>query len=149
MAVVRKLLDAKNPPENACLILPRFLVNRLIGEPKQTGLSVLYGPFFQFTKICRLQPTDFRPIPSVDSDLIKISKRASPLISWKERSSYTHFIKAGFLHGDAVDRNLQKLYPKETIKAVFSKHGIGRDTLPNRLSLVLWLRLYQALGTQA
>ena len=77
-AIVRKLLDAPHPPEDAWLIMEKGAANRFAGQPRHNAFSLGFKPFFDMRVVYHFQREDFHPKPSVDIVLLHIHKRSTP-----------------------------------------------------------------------
>lgn len=86
--IVQKLLRSSNPPQDSYLIIQKEAAEKLIGG---SLVSVLYQPFFAFSIQHQFKRTDFAPVPSVDSVLLRIQKRGYPLVEDKYKETYEDF----------------------------------------------------------
>lgn len=91
--IVRRLLDAKCPPEESYLIVQKEAAEKLTGE---SLISVLYHPWFEFSIIHHFRRDDFAPRPGVDVVLLKIVKRINPLISDSQKREFQDFVSYVF-----------------------------------------------------
>ena len=87
--IIRKLLQAANPPETANLIVQKEAANKYLTP---NLISVLFYPWFEFSFSRKFRREDFRPIPKVDIVLLQIKKRAIPLINSSNRKTYEDFV---------------------------------------------------------
>ena len=143
-AVVRKLVYAIHPPDEAYLIVQKEAAGKFIGVPATTQFSVLVKPWFRL-KITRFfKRTDFSPVPSVDAVMLHTEKRTHPLVSPAGTSLYESFIKRGF---GAWRKNLKSNY-----KNVFSHRQWKRlssdlefpiHAQPSELGFSQWIGLFE------
>ena len=96
--IVRKLVDAPNPPEDAWLVVQREPAWRLCGRPytPETLWSLRLKPQWHIEIIDRLQRNDFDPPPKVDSVLLWMSRRGRPLLSRKETRRHDEILSSVF-----------------------------------------------------
>jgi len=58
-AIIAKLTESANPPENATLVLQREAADRFVGQPHQTLIALLLRPWFELSIADRLRQADF------------------------------------------------------------------------------------------
>lgn len=105
-ALVRKLNAAKNPPMEAWLVLEKGAAKRFMGLPRESAASLLLKPFYNLEIQYYFSRQDFHPMPSVDTVLLHLTRKAQPDISRGEESRYASFIRASLQYG--VQRNLTR-----------------------------------------
>jgi 16S rRNA A1518/A1519 N6-dimethyltransferase RsmA/KsgA/DIM1 with predicted DNA glycosylase/AP lyase activity len=143
--ILRKILYERSNLNEAYLILQKEAAKKYSGCPRETLLSLLAKPFFEFQMLSDLRRTDFWPIPNVDSVLLSIKRRTRPLIEPQDLAPYRDFVQYGF--------GRWKPNLKLAFKHVFTyqqwKH-LARDlafplnATPTELSFHQWLDLYRA-----
>lgn len=93
--IIRKLLDAPNPPEEIYLVLRKEHALRWSGyQPSMFAMK--YGPWFTFKIVHQFKGTDFSPPTKVKAVLLHMSKRKQPLVTWADKDRYQNVIEAGF-----------------------------------------------------
>ena len=142
--IIRKLIDAKNPPEDCYLVVMKELACRLSAPYKENLFSLIHKPWFEFSISHRFQRTDFTPIPSVDAVIMRFAKRKEPLLPWRQRTQYQRFVAAGFGQGLPVVKNLQGVYGNSFTTRIFQKLHIDKRAKPGTLSLHQWISLYRS-----
>jgi len=95
-AIVRKILYSFPQPSEAYLVMQKEAAEKFSGSPKGTQFSILAKPIWKLQIINELRRTDFEPMPDVDSVLLHIKKRCSPLIQEKDTTLYRRFVRYGF-----------------------------------------------------
>ena len=92
--ILKKLLDSKNPPLNAYLILQKEAALRFLGSDyvsnKESLFSLRYKPFFTGKIIKIFNKNDFSPRPNVDVVMLHIKKLNEPIIT--DKDIYLDFI---------------------------------------------------------
>ena len=143
-AIIRNLLYASNPPDEAYLIVQREAAEKFIGIPKTSLFSVLIKPWFRLKIIRSFRRTDFSPVPNVDVVMLYIEKRNPSLVSAIDASMYEKFIKCGF---GTWRKNLKSNY-----KHIFTHRQwkrLSRDlefpihACPSDLRFNQWLGLFE------
>ncbi len=96
--IVRKLVDAPMPPEDAWLVMQREPAWRLCGNPytPESRLSLRLKPKWHIEIIDRLQPSDFDPPPKVESVLLWMRRRDRELMSAQETMLYEEILSSVF-----------------------------------------------------
>jgi 23S rRNA (adenine-N6)-dimethyltransferase len=142
--IVRKILYTTPVPNEAYLIMQKEAAKKFSGSPKETQFSVLAKPLFDIQIVRELRRTDFEPVPNVDSVLLRVKKRASPLVRKEDVFLYRRFVCYGF---GTWKNNLKLIF-----KPVFSHHQWKRlskdlhfplDVIPSKLTLEQWLGLFE------
>ena len=140
--IIRKLIDAKNPPEDTYLVIRTKLAYRLSGHHKENQFSVLHKPWFDFSIFHHFRQTDFIPATKVKSAVLRFKKREVPLIPWKELGNYRNFIQVGFGQGMSVAHNIRKrLGYKKSMRILYNAR-IDNKAKPGYLNLEQWIGLY-------
>lgn len=133
--IIRKITENSHPPEVAYLIVQKQLANKLI--PDNDGftsqLGAIIGPEFNVTIKRNLLRTDFYPRPNVDTSLIEIKKRQSPLINKKDIKNYKKFICDCFNNIEHFNKVASKISGFEKIKK------------PSQMKLRHWINLFNLI----
>lgn len=132
-SIVRKLTEAPNPPKSMYLIVQKQFARKLVpGQDHFTSqLSAEIGMYFTVKIRKPLRKTDFTPPPAVDTVLLEIKPRETPLLAREELNSYRAFIQKAF----ASQPYFQQL-PRTHV-------GISPELRPSQLSLEQWSMLYK------
>jgi 23S rRNA (adenine-N6)-dimethyltransferase len=134
-AIIKKLTFGRNPPEDSYLIVQKEAAAKFAGKPqdsKNSQISVLLYPWFEFKVVYKFKPTDFFPKPSVEIILLEIKKRDNPLIDNKNKESYEDFITYAF--------NQPKPNVAKSLERIIT---INPTTLkPSELEFDNWLALF-------
>lgn len=142
--IVRKLLDAPNPPEDSYLVVRQSLAERLSGLPHQNQFSLRHQPWFDFAIVHRFHPADFTPQPRVASVLWRIKRREQALLPLDEQARYHRFIETAFAQGQPLGSGLRPLLPHATLRRLYTDLCFTPQTKPGYLTLDSWLTIYRA-----
>lgn len=138
-AIIEMILDNKEKIDTAFLTVQKEFAQRIISK---SG-SKEYGSFSCFLRyytepqiMFHISKTCFRPVPKVDSSLLKLTIRQAPTVKTQDESMLFKIIRAGFNKRRKTLRNsLKDIVPPETLEQFFKKYSIDKNTRPERLSL--------------
>ncbi|HEU4795231.1 MAG TPA: 23S ribosomal RNA methyltransferase Erm [Pyrinomonadaceae bacterium] len=141
--ILRKLLRERSNLEEGYLILQQEAAKKFSGSPRETLVSILAKPFFEFQILCRLRRTDFRPVPNVESVLLSIKRRERALLLTQDVAGFRDFVQHGFR---SWKPNLRLAY-KHAFSYKQWKHlartlDFPLNATPTELSFEQWLNLY-------
>lgn len=127
--IIKKLTFSDNPPEDTYLIVQKEAGAKFAGKPmdiKNSQLSVILHPWFEFRIAHEFTPTDFFPRPNVDIILLKIKKRNEPLVG--DKNKYRDFVAYTFNQ------------PKRSI--------LPKNSRPSELNFENWVSLFKSFLAQ-
>lgn len=142
-AIMRKLLLATNPPQTAQLIMQKEAAEKFAGVPHETQVAILVKPWFDLQLGRSLARTDFVPVPAVDSVLLQIRQRPTPLLPAQQMAYYHRFVRYGFAQW--------KLNLRASYSPIFTNrqwHRLARTldfpttATPTQLSVAQWVGLF-------
>lgn len=127
--IIRKFVFAKHPPKSIYLIVQKQFARKLVpGDDHFTSqLGAEIGAIFTARIRKPLRRTDFTPPPAVDTVLLELKLRETPLVSSQETAKYREFVARSFTD--------QKYFG--TLKKPFSP-----ELRPSQLTLEQWIDLY-------
>ncbi|SET23074.1 16S rRNA (adenine(1518)-N(6)/adenine(1519)-N(6))-dimethyltransferase RsmA [Stigmatella erecta] len=100
-SILFQVLDQRAKVSRAVFTLQKEVVERLAAEPgtRDYGLlSVLLGLHFGIEHLFTLESHLFHPPPKVDSAVVRLTRRASPLAPVVDEERFTRVVKASFAH---------------------------------------------------
>lgn len=98
-------------------------------------------PWFTWELVGRVGRESFRPVPSVDSAVLRISRRPEPLV--RDRRGFTDLVELGFTGvGGTVRASLRTRY--RGVDAALAAAGIAPDTVVAHVHPDQWIALYEA-----
>lgn len=143
-ALVRKLLHAARPPDDAILTVQREAAEKFAGTPRETQFSLLHKPWFEISITGTVARRDFVPPPSVHSALLRIERRDAPLVATSEASAYRAFITTTFGHGaPEVTHTLRRYLTKRQVARLGHDLGFPRDCRASQLTFDQWLNVFR------
>lgn len=134
--IVRKFTEAEHPPKAMYLITQKQFAKKLVpGDDHFTSqLSAQIGPLYT-AKIRRpLRRTDFTPPPGVDTVLLELKLRETPLLAIETIADYRDFVARCF-----AEQKFFARMPRD-------RAGISSELRPSQLTLKQWADLYTALS---
>jgi 23S rRNA (adenine-N6)-dimethyltransferase len=149
-AIVNRLVEAPNPPEDAYLVVQAEAAEMLLGRPRESLRSVLLKPWFEMELVHRFNRRDFRPAPQVDVVLLRLKKRGPPLVNQADRQLYRDFVVYCFTAWQpTLERALKDIFSHRQIRQVKRVSGIDLEATPTGLKFERWLRLFEYFKTNA
>jgi 23S rRNA (adenine-N6)-dimethyltransferase len=141
--IIRKILYTKPLPKEAFLVMQREAARKYAGLPRESLVSLYAKPYFEFEIARQLKRTDFSPMPDVDPVLLRMVRRAVPLVGRDQVARYREFVRLGFC---SWRPNLRIAY-KNVIsykqwKRVAREVGFNINAKPTDLSFEQWLVLF-------
>jgi len=99
--ILDKLTGAPNPPTDMWLIMEKGAAKRFLGMPRETKKSLLLKVSWNMKILYHFARCDFHPMPSVDSVLLHLTRKASPDLGKKDLASFEKFIEFSLRRGIA------------------------------------------------
>ncbi|HEX3722154.1 MAG TPA: 23S ribosomal RNA methyltransferase Erm [Nitrolancea sp.] len=144
-AIVSRLTESANPPEEATLVLQREAADRFLGQPRQTLVALLLQPWFELSIAYRFRQADFVPPPRVAVVLLRFSKRGPPLIAAEEARGYRDFVTFGFTAWKpTIGGAFETVLSRERLARLADQIGFSLRQKPSELTFDQWLTLYRA-----
>jgi 23S rRNA (adenine-N6)-dimethyltransferase len=124
--IVRKLVTAKTPPTAIYLIVQKQFAQKMIstGTHFHGALGMAIAPWWVARIRRPLRKTDFTPPPAVDTVLLELKLRETPLVPPDRQTAYMAMVE-----GCYSDPRL------------YAKIGGPKDKKPSQLSLEEWVAL--------
>ncbi|MGH3244516.1 MAG: ribosomal RNA small subunit methyltransferase A, partial [Spirillospora sp.] len=129
------------------------LVTQLEYARKRTGdygrwsrLTVRTWPVFSWRLGERVPAGRFRPVPRVDSAVLRLDRRPRPLLPPGEMDAYVSCVDLGFTGvGGTVRASLRRGYPAARVDAALRVAGVPRDTVVAFVHPDQWVALARVL----
>src|ERR1044072_2602006 len=144
--IVRKILYEQTSLRESYLILQKEAARKFSGCPKETLVSILAKPFFEFQILYQLRRTDFWPVPNVDSVLLAIKRRERSLVAVRDVAAYREFVRYGFGRWKPnLKLAFKDVFTYKQWKWLARNLDFPLHATPTELSVEQWLGLYNAL----
>jgi 23S rRNA (adenine-N6)-dimethyltransferase len=142
--IVRKILYTPPVPREAYLVMQKEAAEKFSGIPKETQFSILAKSLWNFQIIRELQRTDFKPIPNVDSVLLRIKKRCSLAIREDDTILYRSFVRYGFGRWkNSLKLIFKPIFTYQQWRRLSKDLHFPFDATPSDLTFEQWLGLFE------
>ncbi|ASU79074.1 ErmE/ErmH/ErmO/ErmR family 23S rRNA (adenine(2058)-N(6))-methyltransferase [Actinopolyspora erythraea] len=140
-----------------CLEAPTIetatMVTQLEFARKRTGdygrwsrLTVMTWPLFEWEFVEKVDRRLFRPVPKVDSAIIRLRRRSEPLLDGEALERYKSMVELGFTGvGGNIQASLLRQYPKHRVAAALDHASIGGGAVVAYIRPEQWLKLFERL----
>ncbi len=151
-AIIKKLTFSDNPPLDSYLIVQKEAALKFAGKPfadKNSLMSALLYPWFEFRITHEFKRNDFFPKPGVDSVLLNIKKRDEPLINNNDRDNYRDFVVFAFNQfSPNIFEGLAKVLGRQEILELAKKLNFSTKQKPSEINFENWLNLFKLFLTR-
>lgn len=147
-AIVRRLLEAHNPPQSMTITVQKEVAERMIATPNDMSLLSVSVQFYGAPRlVMKLNPGVFWPQPDVSSAVVHIDLRERPLPTVTDTAKFFRIVRAGFSQKrkqlkNALSSGLN--LPNPAIEAWLGAADIAATRRAETLTLSDWERLYHA-----
>jgi 16S rRNA A1518/A1519 N6-dimethyltransferase RsmA/KsgA/DIM1 with predicted DNA glycosylase/AP lyase activity len=142
-AIITMSTSSTRPPLTTHLVVQTEAAHKYMGMPRESMCALFLKPWFRVSIAHYFNRQDFSPVPSVDSVLLRIDKRQTPLLSPTVQSLYRDFIVYCFVHaGHSLCATLERLVGPNAMGAVTSTLHISRSATPTAVDFEIWLCLF-------
>lgn len=136
-----------------CLRAPRLtsatLITQLEYARKRSGdfgrwtlVTVKSWPWFSWRMLGTIDRESFRPVPAVDSAILRIERRPEPLVD--DRRAWSELVELGFSGvGGSLHASLSRRYAGAD--AAFERAGVARDAVVAHVHPDQWVALFDSL----
>lgn len=148
-AMVRRLVEADAPPEEAWLVLQREAAERFAGRPRraETLRSLELKPDWHVEVVRGLRPADFDPPPAVACAVLWLARRTRPLIARSQRALWRDFAAAALTSGAPTVRLATRaLFGRRELRRLAEELRFDAADPPATLHFDQWLGLFRQLG---
>jgi 23S rRNA (adenine-N6)-dimethyltransferase len=141
-AIVSKLTSPPRSPLTTHLVVQTEAAHKYLGLPRESMYALFLKPWFRVSIAHYFNRRDFSPVPSVDSVLLRLDKRETPLLSPTAQTLYRDFIVWCFVHGHSLYVTLERFVGPQTMAALASTLSISRYVTPSAVDFEIWLCLF-------
>jgi 16S rRNA (adenine1518-N6/adenine1519-N6)-dimethyltransferase len=146
--LIRVMSESTNPPARMVLLVQKEVAQRIAAGPGEMSLLSVSTQLFYIPKLGPIVAAElFDPPPKVDSRLIILKRRSSPLFENLDTKIYFSLVKAGFAGRRKKLRSSLSAglrISKDESDRLLRSAGIDADLRAQNLSLQDWHKLYKA-----
>lgn len=149
--LIRTLSESTNPPDSAVLLVQKEVAKRVVASPGQMSLLSVSAQFYWEVSLGAEVPARlFTPPPKVDSQILILNRRVTPMFPDVDTKQFFRVVKAGFGErrktlGNSLSGGLR--LGKDETKALLANANIDAGLRAQALSLEQWHDLYTSLYT--
>jgi len=143
--IVQLLMTAENKPAVAVLLVQKEVAERLAAEPGDMSILAISAQVFADVSLGDVVPAAlFTPPPKVDSQVVILQTRETPLVASDQEKEFFRVVKAGF---SAKRKKLRSSLSgglgvaKDDAEKLLTDAGINPDVRAQDLSIADWQRL--------
>lgn len=143
--IVQLLMTAENKPSIAVLLVQKEVAERLAAEPGDMSILAVSAQLFAEVSLGDVVPAElFTPPPKVDSEVVILKTRKTPLLADVSEKDFFRVVKAGF---SAKRKKLRSSLSgglnisKEGAERLLKSAGVNPDSRAENLTLEEWQRL--------
>jgi 23S rRNA (adenine-N6)-dimethyltransferase len=138
-AILRRLLDDPSTPLVAAeLVVQWELAAKRAAVWPSTLTGVYWGAWYRFALVRRLPPCAFAPEPAVAAGVLRVERRAEPLVAARARAAYRSYVKRGFAAG-------RPEVPPRVFKRLGRELGFAPQARARDLDAPQWAALFRAV----
>jgi 23S rRNA (adenine-N6)-dimethyltransferase len=105
-AICRSLFaDPRVPLRSADLVVEWDFAAKRARLWPSTAQTVVWSAWYELTVVRRIEPRAFAPVPSVAAGVLRARRRERPLVASADAARYEAFVRAGFRHQGARERD--------------------------------------------
>jgi 16S rRNA (adenine1518-N6/adenine1519-N6)-dimethyltransferase len=146
--IVQLLMTAENKPSAVVLLVQKEVAERLAAAPGDLSILAVSAQMFAEVELGDVVPARlFTPPPKVDSAVIILRTRQSPLVDSQDEKQFFRLVKAGFSSKRKKLRSSLSgglAISKDKVEAHLKKADIGLDKRAEDLSIDQWLSLLRS-----
>lgn len=145
--LIRIMLENPNPPSIMVLLIQKEVAERVAAHPGNMGILSVATQFYAEVELKEEVPaTLFTPPPKVDSQILKITRRTTPLFADVDTKQFFKIVRAGFSEKrkklrSSLSGGMQ--LPKTEVDIWLNKASVSPDARAQELSLLDWHNLYK------
>lgn len=147
--LIQLLSESTNPPEIAVLLVQKEVAERVAAKSGDMSLLSVSAQYYWDVSLDLLVPARlFTPPPKVDSQILIMKRRSTPLFNDVDEKQFFQIIKAGFASKrktllNSLSGGLRLAKPETN--ELLEQAEIDPGTRAQNLSLDEWHRLYQSI----
>ncbi|MBC7512445.1 ribosomal RNA small subunit methyltransferase A [Candidatus Saccharibacteria bacterium] len=146
--IVKKLMTAQNKPRIAVLLVQKEVAQRIAATPGDMSILALSAQVYAKTSLGTEVPRSFfTPPPKVDSQVVILEMRESPIVPATDEKAFFRVVKAGF---SAKRKKLRSSLSgglglgKLDIERLLASVNVSPDSRAEDLSIGEWIAIVDA-----
>lgn len=147
--LLRVLSESANPPSVVALLVQKEVAERVAAKPGDMSLlSVSVQLYYETSLDMVVRAELFTPPPKVDSQILKLTRRAEPLFKGLDEKKFFRMVKAGYSQRRKKLRSSLSAglhIGKPEASELLEQAGLSPDSRPQELSLQDWYSLYKVI----
>ena len=150
--LLRRMCESTNPFSMAALLMQKEVAERVCAAPGQTSVLSITTQYYCKTGLGPVVPAGlFTPPPKVDSQVLMLEYRDTPLFRGIDTQVFFRLVKAGFSERRKKLRSSLSgglHLSKQDTDRLLLKAGVDGNLRAQNLSLEQWYEIYKSLGTK-
>ncbi len=147
--LLHQFLGADHPPVRAVLLVQAEVADRIASTPGgMSYLSVFVQDLAEAEVVARVPAGAFEPAPEVDSAILRLMVRPSPVVPAEERETFHRVVQAAFRQRrKQIHNSLVRELPvdRDTVGGALAGCAVTPDRRPQTLSVAEWACLAATL----
>ncbi|RJL33086.1 ErmE/ErmH/ErmO/ErmR family 23S rRNA (adenine(2058)-N(6))-methyltransferase [Bailinhaonella thermotolerans] len=145
-AIVRWCLAARSMTSATLITQAEYARKRTGAYGRWTKVTVESWPLFSWRTAGRVSRHLFTPVPRVDSAILRLDRRAAPLLPASGMAAYLRLVALGFTgRGGSLHASLRELHPRPALDLAFRRAGVPRNALVAHVHPDQWITLHRSL----
>ena len=143
--IVQALMTATNKPRVAVLLVQKEVAHRIAAQPGDLSILAISAQIYATAELGIEVPRSFfTPPPQVDSQVVILTMRDTPLVAPEDEAAFFKVVKAGF---SAKRKKLRSSLAgglgieKSDVETLLKRAGISPDVRAEDISIDDWQRL--------
>jgi len=143
--ILEWLVESRDSFSRALIMMQDEVAKKLLPTHRPSSyMQVVLSLFFDLSYLFRVSKNCFYPAPKVDSAVLLLNARESPIQEKKRQEAFLAFVASAFLHKRKMLRNsLSENVPKRELERVLSP--FGANVRPEEIRYEEWVELFCAL----
>lgn len=143
--IIQRLSESSNPPLTMVLLVQKEVAERLAATEGDYSVLAIAAQIYYEVGLGSVVPAElFTPPPKVDSQVVIMQRRTSPLVTESQRKGFFQLVRAGF---SAKRKKLRSSLAgglqmsKSDVEKLLQGSGISPDVRAEDISIDEWLTL--------
>ena len=145
--IIQKLSESSNPPQTMVLLVQKEVAERLAAKQGDYSILAIAAQIYYEVSLGSVVVAEFfTPPPKVDSQVVIMHRRPSPMVDERLRAAFFQLVKAGF---SAKRKKLRSSLAgglrlsKSTVEELLKQANISADSRAEDLEISQWLTLLE------